>query len=264
VTQALEAMVAAGIDDAQEMTLMSSGCASHSLVLGTMPVFDALGDLPSRLCQLGALLESGRIHLKYVSALRKRVNAKFKYCQVEEFPPEVVEFQRKARLILQRTRPAMDLTEEDEKCILQADNGDWSSPDIIHWCLHRRCPLGCNGNPSVAKDGVQMACELSIGGTCIKPLKFRWKGMDRANPWADRGRQQHDLLQHSLIRVWKTKELADADAQLVELGEDGVSDGVKTAVKANKVLKGLAADTNGIEHETACSPLTSNVKANSI
>ena len=59
-------------------------------------------------------------------------------------PP--IKMRSQALLILERSRAAKDLTEDDEQYIVQVLNDSWDKPKPGHFCPVGRCPLGCNGD----------------------------------------------------------------------------------------------------------------------
>ena len=136
----------------------------------------------------------------------------FKYQQVEALPPGADQWHAYAKSILEKSRPDLNLTIEQEKAVLAADNGDWTKQDMTHWCLPD-CPLGCGGNASKSKQIFKDAVTMSVCCRMYKPLMYRWKGFESANATCLRGRKQHDILGRALAATWPAKVLKDAQAR---------------------------------------------------
>lgn len=100
------------------------------------------------------------------------------------------------------TRAARDLTAEQEEHILSADNGDWRSPTVVHYCLRHECPLQCRGSVVRSRSLVLAALTLSVGGAMCLPLLCRWKRFEKAAAWALRGCRQHRLLSRALCYLY--------------------------------------------------------------
>ena len=94
-------------------------------VLSSKPVFDALDGLPNKWVRMGHLHESGKTSGDHLAIVRDRVRSKFRFIAVSECPPEHQHWKNKAATILRLSRPALDLTLEDEEFVMGIDNGDW-------------------------------------------------------------------------------------------------------------------------------------------
>lgn len=251
--QKLDAAVAAGVDVAIETTLLSTGCCTHSAVLGMKPVFQSLGDVPGTLVRLGHLLESGRNAGNYYQAVMDEIESDFHYDEVAIMPPEAAAWHSAARKVLEMSRPALNLTPEDEEAILAADNGNWAEKTVRHLCLNAgRCPLKCNGSRVRSLANVKPRVALSICGRLEIALTYRWKGFEKANAWCYRGRKQHDLLLRGLKRLWKPKAIRDAEEQAALLGPENVPDNIKRTVRAASVITNFSKNLGGVENEVAC------------
>ena len=240
------------LEDTCIITLLPISCCAHSAVLALKPLYAGLDDLPSKLVKLAHLLESGRVASSYISALKAEVAHRFEFREVAAMPPGAAAWRLKAKRVLELSRAARDLTEADEEFILACDNGtDWDDREkIVHMCIRGRCPLECAGSRAKALRSVQAGMLLSVGGSMVVPLLYRWKGFSEASAWAWRARRQHDLLYAALRRVFPANVVKKAEAD-VAAGIDG--DGVvKNAVRAAGVLRFLEADTGGRRLEIAC------------
>lgn len=191
---------------AADMALISVSCAAHSAVLAMKPLMESFGDVPKNLVRLGHLLESGRTSSAYIRELTAVVKGSFKYQMCVRLPPESAEWRAKAERILQLSRPAMDLSPEQEQHILFADNGDWDSDEVVHYCVQGSCPLQCNGSARKSERLVCAAVVLAIGGPMCLPLLYRWKGFEKAVAWVWRGVRQHRLLSRAWDNLFPTQK----------------------------------------------------------
>ena len=117
------------IDFSDQITLFPIWCCLHSAVLGMKPLIHSCTGLPAHLVRLAHTLESGRTSGNYDKAIEDIVVATYEYKQVLTLPDEAAEWQRKSASILRLSRPARDLTPEQEQMILAVDNGDWNTED---------------------------------------------------------------------------------------------------------------------------------------
>jgi len=143
------------------------------------------------------------------------------------------------------SRPASDLTLQQEQLILDADNGDWDSDLVIHWCLGLVCPV-CGGDEGRAKRNTLGAVKLSLCRSCVVPLEYRWKGMDEASAGAYRGTKQHHLMPRSLRGVFdsaKVRKAEDAVALAVIRGEEPDA-GSKRMAKGGQVTTYFSNEIN--------------------
>ena len=150
------------------------------------------------------------------------------------------------------SRPALDLTLQQEQDILDADNGDWDSELVIHWCLGGACTV-CKGNEARAKTNTLSAVKLSLCRSCVVPLDYRWKGMDQASAGAYRGCKQHNLMPRSLRGIFesaKVKKAQDAVALAVSRGEEPDA-GSKRMARGGTVTTYFSSEIN-LESVDAC------------
>ena len=92
-------------------------------MLATKPVFKALGDVPNTLAKLGHLLESGRNSSGLYRGVMSVIDDDFEWMRCDELPAEAEQWHRVAKLVLERSRPLRDLTEEQESLILAILSG---------------------------------------------------------------------------------------------------------------------------------------------
>ena len=121
--------------------------------------------------------------------------------------------------VLQRSRPAGDLTLQDEEYVLNILSFSWREvkmlPDsefaLTHYCLRVGCPLGCNRRRD-ALVHVEAAVLLVAGGPVTKCLEYRWKAFDQASAFAYRAREVADLLRRGFSESLPKKMLEKAEA----------------------------------------------------
>ena len=161
--------------------------------------------------------------------------------------------------VLQRSRPAGDLSIEDEEYILDALNCDWEhlrleADDafrLTHWCLRWGCPLSCGGRRDRAARHVEAAVLLVAGGPMSTPLLYRWKGFDEASAFAYRARACADLLRRGFQDAYPAATVRKAQ-EAVERpravqGDAGVEvdSATKTCIRAGATIQWMHADKGG-------------------
>ena len=250
-----------GSDDCGDLSLLTMKCLGHSAVLVVKPLMASTG-VSNALVRQGHLLESGRVSKTYADAINAEIDSSFRYRQVTVLPQEAAEWQAKSRRIMELSRPARDLTPQDEVDILAIDNGDWDSWYITHWCVRGMCPLQCNGDGAKAKRTLKVRIQLSLGSMPMVPLEYRWKGMDAAAAWSLRARRQHDLLLRGLLRVFQPEKVRKAQQELVlavadfanganPIGDIGTFK-AKQMVRGGKICEFHAKDYQAKRLEVAC------------
>ena len=225
-------------DDDHKMTLHDQRCCSHSACLCQKPFMEQYHGLPSTIVRLGHVLESGRAAAAFSEKVQQLANASFRYKAVSAYPPGYDEWGRKAQRVLEYSRSTRSLTVQQERLVLQADNGDWDEDLITHFCLtNGRCPLKCE-NAEHSKKLVVPLVVLSTTSQLVVALEYRWMGFDSASGWVFRGRRQHRLLDRALLRMFKKKDLAAAEAAMLQAAVNGVeaAPAAKKAVKAGKII----------------------------
>ena len=143
------------------------------------------------------------------------------------------------------SRPAGDLTLQQEQDILDADNGDWESELVVHWCLGLACPV-CKGDERQAKRSTVGAVQLALCRSCVVPLEYRWKGMDEASAGAYRGCRQHRLMPRALREVFDSAKVRKAEANLVAAAARGeeADAGSKRLAKGGQVTQYFSNEVN--------------------
>ena len=131
------------------------------------------------------------------------VDKSFEFREVAEYPPEMDRWRATSESVLALTRPARDLSPEDEADILMIDNGDWGSDAFVH--LHKAGSCDCGG-PAECKKRMKSCTMRSVGAGCVLALLYRWKGVEQASAWWHRSRRQHRLLDRSLPMIWTSKD----------------------------------------------------------
>ena len=128
---------------------------------------------------------------------------------------------------------------------MDADNGDWDSELVIHWCLGLAC-LVCKGNEAKAKANTLGAVKLSLCRSCVVPLDYRWKGMDQASAGGYRGCRQHQLMPRSLRGIFdtaKVRKAQDAIKLAAARGEEADA-GSKRMAKGGQVTTYFSSGVN--------------------
>ena len=139
-----------------DFTHLPVSCCCHSAVLSMKPLIkNGCGDLSTAIVRLGHIRESLKVSEQFGRAISGIVDDSFRYRMVPFFTPSMLRHQARNRRILTRTRQDHNLTVEQEELLLHADNGDWESDLIFHYCLPD-CPLGCRGNEDTCKMHVRV------------------------------------------------------------------------------------------------------------
>ena len=186
----------------KDFTLMPITCCGHNAVLSTKPIVkDGCRGLAAVLVKLGHVLGSQKAARDFAKHVGDIFDESFNYRQVASFSDRIVAAQGKARDILIRSRPDGNLTVDQEKLILSADNDDWDSLLVWHNCV-LDCPLGCEGDEVKSKKICKEAVLLSICTKFAVALEYRWKAMDQALATLFRGTKQHQLLNRALDRMF--------------------------------------------------------------
>ena len=253
-------------DSATSPTLLNLSCMGHSCVLSTKPVVDALDGLPSKWVRMGHLHESGKVSADHVAIVKAIVEDKFQFHPVAEYPYDFEAWQAKTATILRLSRPAMDLTPDDEAYIMAIDNGDWDQEYFDHWCRGERFCKVCKGNPDVAK-AAMVTGVLLVNGQCGKtPLGYRWKGVEAFACKLYRGMRQHKIWLFSHRMLYPKAKTAQSQAIVEAAGGDENVDHSsqmvqhKTRVRGGKTVDMLEEDENALEVEY-CLCLNSGVQA---
>ena len=95
------------------------------------------------LVRLGHILESGRSWERYLLAISASVKDEFTYTWRENIDDELRSWRAYAKHVLIMSRPARDLSEDQEEFILDAISSSWMSSRDEHVC-GPWCRLGCN------------------------------------------------------------------------------------------------------------------------
>ena len=233
-----------GVVGSAEFSQLSLPCCSHSCVLPMKQLMDAASGLPSQLLRLAHIRQSGKSSREFRQHLTRMINERFRYKLVDAFPEEHAGWQEAARRYLRVTRPARDLTLQQEDMILLADNGNWSKRGIYHFCVRGECKLGCNQSAAVSKRLVRDQVLLSVDGATTVPLLYRWKGFEECNAKNLRGRLQHHLVDDVIGRLYPEKKRRKVEQQVAEaaLTPEAVDDALKRQVRGHAVAKFFRAD----------------------
>ena len=230
-------------------TLLDLNCFGHTTVLCMKPLIVALG-INSHLVRLGHILESGRSSDQYQEQLEKMVNSSFIYKPVDEFDKQALGWHQKTKRILEESRPARDLTEEDERVILAAISSNPDDDAHEHICP-LDCPLGCGRNPATAKENYLKAVKAVAGGPMTVPLFSRWKGFEEAVAFARRGKRIKNCLPRGLKPLFGDAAVEKAQSDLQRLAASPNADNdmaiaaCKKVIRGNKILQWLEQERDG-------------------
>jgi hypothetical protein len=248
------ALDAAGDDQARETAILDVRCVGHSSVLAMRPMIECFAGVPSHLIRLGHALESGRQAAAFDEAISAEIDEFFKFRLCVELPAAWHAWRRKSARVLELSRPALDLSPQQEQIILDADNGSWEVVEgdeesllVTHWCVGRLCSLGCKSAAS-SKRAVKAAILLSLGGTAVVPLLYRWKYFEKALGKSYRGRKQHDLHLRALQRMFPPSVVAAAAAAMAgdAVAESENAQKTKTNIRGGKVVAFMQSDPEAL------------------
>jgi hypothetical protein len=235
-------------DNVNDTTVLDLNCIGHSAVLCTKPIVKAL-QIDTHLVRMSHILEGGRSWDQYIQHITDIARESFKYKQCAILPAEAAEWRAINRSILERSRPAQDLTLDDEELILDTANHKWGhSEDAIHWCVPN-CRLDCKGDEGKSREHF-VACSLMVaGGPMCVCLIYRWKAFDKAAAFAFRARKFYDLLRRGLKRMFSANVVLKARTQL-ELLEAAEADTMaastaRKTVRGGKIVEWLDRDLEG-------------------
>ena len=229
-------------------------CGGHQTCLLTRPVFESLGDLPSIVTRLCHVMQSARATQRKDTAIDREIESIFEFKRCISLPDEAQQWRRHAEMVLELSQAAGDMTPDDCLALLNHDNGNWRlRGKYIHWCLGpQSCPSRCTDEAHSLRIAQNLG-RASLGNDIPEPLLYRWKHIEKAWAYMQRGRHQHDLLRGVLSRMWTKKELDDGEAA-VERADDieQVSFQDRGAAKAKSVLRALANDSEGYAVANRC------------
>jgi hypothetical protein len=206
--------------------LLEMTCRQHSVCLATAPVLRGLGDLKTVLVKLGHLFESSRTFGNFLDCCDKLVEDNFDIKQVPDasfLPAEAADWRRSAYMVLEASKVSLDLTDVDIYEILRIDNGNWDSPDFIHYCLPD-CPAGCKGDRTIGLGAMKGAVRKSVGMGLVVALFYRQKHFEKANAYLMRGRGQHSILPRALMLLFPPKVIKQAEAAVAAASVVGDSE----------------------------------------
>ena len=128
------------------------------------------------------------------------------------------------------------------------DNDNWDNEKYVHYCKLGVCPCECkDAADSLGKAKAGM--RLSLGMGMVTAEIYRWKGVEEANCYHNRGRCQHELFSNALKMQWDRKA-CDAAMAKVEAAADSqdIDFSTMNSAKAGFLLRDMATDPN---NETA-------------
>ena len=222
--------------DAPRTVLLDLACHHHLGALCAKPVVTRLcsGALTSCYIRLAHLLESSRTFTNYLEALDATVNEIFRYRAVLVLPPESHEHQQRSRRLLESTRVALDLSQDDINEAVSFDNSNWDDDEMTHYCTPE---CSCHGDERAARERARNVCRRLHGNGVAVPLLYRFKHMERTAAQICRSRHHHRLLDKTLQRMYPEAARRQAAAEAAAYQGDGdMPFNLKQGVRANKVL----------------------------
>ena len=171
---ARRAVVSQFLEDNETFTMLATNCASHQAVLCLKPVMTKIPGVCSNLTRLGHLFGNSKFHRLFMECVED-LGKKAIFREMGHTPAEVHHATTRARSILHRTRPAMDIGENDEDFILMMLNCDWDGTDLIHH--HRINACACGGRDRF-QENVRRALQVLLGAGCPCCFLYRWKKLN--------------------------------------------------------------------------------------
>ena len=233
-----------------ETTVDSLPCISHSACLTAKPVLERFEGLASALVTLGHCLESWRVQEDLEAKINGMVTAPggFDYKECNALPADIVQHAEANAKTLQLTAPACDLSQDQVDFILAADNGSWDALHAEHWCVNGACPLRPPGasfcGEAHARRNACHAASMAAGGGFQAPLKYRWKGFDRATAYCWRATAYHNYLPRALGKMYPDSAVKKAENDILAAalrGEDADFK-VKAQVRGGKAKSYFTKD----------------------
>ena len=180
----IEGSLSQSIFAQKAFTMLSINCTAHSAVLAMKPTMNRLQGLSSNMVRLGNLFQSGRWAERFQAALLEE-SKDAEFVEVLELPPEASAWNETTRTILELSRPALDMSADDEDFVAMIDNANWASPKIVHLHVRGVCP--CGGRENFPQN-VRECVRLSLGRGCEQCLLYRWKGFGKTRSILDLSR----------------------------------------------------------------------------
>ena len=182
-------------------------CGIHQISLTRRTVVLAFKGYWSTLVRLGHLFQSHSFKSRFHTAMAKVVREKFLYWHVESLPDEAMNWRnttmKHLRISAARPRRMNKLMHH-----LIKDNGDPTSPQIVHWCIGADC---CPGGEKEALATILQSFH-SLFDRLVVPLLYRWKHAEEANTFVRDGLFLHGILPKTLEAMPSIKGAALAAA----------------------------------------------------
>ena len=201
-----------------EFTETSVPCIHHSLSLPARSFLDhghGEDKLAFCLTRFGHVTNAG----KTCHDLEKRCwvlwKDSFRYRQVAEMPPEQPSMVAKSRRILEESKGALDLTPQQEKELLEADNYDWELDLVWHIC-GPDCPVECNGSEERSCKLCWKRAKVAVCAWKQAPVYYRWKGMTEMLGFANRSVKHHRIVPRALALEFDAAKVEKAKKEIRE------------------------------------------------
>ena len=219
-------------------------CVGHQACLCTRPAYKACGDLSTTVVRLGHVLSGSTQMQRFLACLDDEVAAQFSRKPCIELSAEAAEWRKRSQWLIAASLPGKDMTDADVEALLDFFNGPWKpGGPLLRYCLpFGRCAAGCTSDEESLEIAKSRARSALSGGLTVG-LEYRWKGMDMAGAWCQRGRGLCDVLLGALVRMTSVKSLREAQAILDQGGAlADLPHALQTTVKSSSVVQALQRD----------------------
>ena len=199
------------LTDEKKASVFALNCVGHQQVLAMKPVTQRVPGVTSLIVRMGHITEAKRTFAGILLTAGRQAR-KTEYYRVAELPPECAQWERERRAILDLSRPARDMTDEEVDLVCKVDNGPPGDLVAKHFCIGPTCV--CGGTPAQACDAMETCAYICLGSGCGLALEYRWKGVESGGAWVHRGCNIHEYSPNALKAVSNPKKLADAERAL--------------------------------------------------
>ena len=178
----------ANIGSPRQMAFFAFNCLAHQSVLAMKPTIKRIGvgDVAGNLTRGGHLWQGGKFFTDFMKRFEDLIS-RATFRNVAILPPQIVAAMAQMKQILVRSRPCLDLKQEEDDFIVVMWNFEFSAiiddhgPDdfMVHW----HSP-GCTcGGARSFRTQMLKAGRLIVGGGPAQCLLYRWKGFEQAVCW---------------------------------------------------------------------------------
>ena len=192
-------------------------CNIHKLSLVRKPLVLSVPHYWSSLVRLAHLFEARSFKQRFREALASTIIESFRRVEVQQLPPQVMQWRATADAIFSRCEPSRrKYIQEAEALYCKVVNSDPTKDEIIHWCLVQGCSCECSSEDECLVEVLRAFLGL-LGRGFPVPLLQRWKHYGPANAFMARGRLLHNVLPRvlrSMMRNRPASKTREAEALL--------------------------------------------------